>query len=51
MLDPEKRPTAEQCLQHPWLATDPYEGKVAPGEEEEEEEEEGVDEDDADIAG
>jgi serine/threonine protein kinase len=23
-VDPEKRPTAQQALQHPWLATDPY---------------------------
>ena len=25
-LDPDERPTAQQALQHPWLATDPYGG-------------------------
>ena len=23
-VDPDQRPTAQQALQHPWLATDPY---------------------------
>ena len=23
-LNPDDRPTAEQALQHPWIATDPY---------------------------